>query len=314
MADAIVSRAGQIDGAGDVRAIFLKVFAGEVLTAFERETAFKTRHMIRQIASGKSAQFPVTGRASALYHTPGAEITGGVIRHGEKVINIDDMIIAPVFIANIDEAMNHYDYRGIYSNEIGEILAKGYDQNVARAMILAARNSSGLLSELPGGARLTGAGYGNDGTVIWQGIFNAGVTLDGKDIPANDRTAFLLPTQYALTVMSEKPIHRDLNRGQNGGIDVGTLERVNNIELVKTNNLPGADDTANENIASNLRADFTNTRGVVAHRSAAATVQLQDVALESAYDIRRQGTLMVGKYLVGTDQLRPDAAVELATA
>jgi hypothetical protein len=209
--------------------------------------------------------------------------------------------------------MNHYDYRSIYSNEIGQVLARGYDQNVARAGILAARNSSGLLAELPGGARATGAGYANDGTVLWQGIFNAGVTLDGKDIPANDRSAFLRPTQYALVVMSEKPIHRDLNN-PNGSIAQGNVELINNIELVKTNNLVNLNDTANEDIPSHLRADFTNTMGLVAHRSAMGTVQLQDVGLESAYDIRRQGTLMVGKYLVGTDQLRQDAAVELATS
>jgi hypothetical protein len=35
--------------------------------------------------------------------------------------------------------------------------------------------------------------------------------------------------------------------------------------------------------------------------------------MESAYDIRRQGTLMVGKYLVGHGELRPEAGVELRT-
>jgi hypothetical protein len=39
-----------------------------------------------------------------------------------------------------------------------------------------------------------------------------------------------------------------------------------------------------------------------------------DLAAESEYDIRRQGTLMVAKYAVGHGILRPEAAVELAKA
>lgn len=311
MADALVSRLGQANATGDAKALFLKVFAGEVLTAFDRESAFRQRHMVRVINSGKSAQFPVTGLAQAQYHTPGTEILGQTIRANERIINVDDMIIAPVFIANIDEAMNHYDVRSIYSNEIGQALAKLYDQNVARAGILAARGSS-VVTGLPGGTTSNNAAYATDGTVIWQGIFNAGVTLDTNDVPMGERSAFIKPVQYALVVMSEKPINRDLN-DSNGSIAGGNVERVNNIALVKTNNLVASDDRTNMGVNSNLRADYSPTRVLVAHRSAMGSVQLQDVALESGYDMRRQGTLMVGKYLVGQDKLRPEAAVELRT-
>jgi hypothetical protein len=38
-----------------------------------------------------------------------------------------------------------------------------------------------------------------------------------------------------------------------------------------------------------------------------------DLAVESEYDIRRQGTLIVAKYAVGHGYLRPDCAVELKT-
>jgi hypothetical protein len=313
MADSNPSRLGQANLAGAATALFLKVFGGEVLTQFNRESAFRNRHMVRTIASGKSASFPVIGLASAQYHTPGSEIVGQNIAQNEKIITIDDMIIAPVFIANIDEAMNHFDVRAPYSNDIGQALAKAYDQNVARAGVLAAR-ASALVTGASGGSQATNASMATDGTVLWQAIFNSGVTLDTKDVPQSGRTTFIRPTQYALVVMSEKPIDTDLNdMGGNGSIASGTVRRINNIELVKTNNLPSADDSANADIASWLRGDFSKVQALTAHRSAMGTVQLQDIAMESAYDIRRQGTLMVGKYLVGTDYLRPEAAVELAT-
>ena len=314
MADAIVSRLGQANNAGDPKALFLKVFAGEVLTAFDRETAFKNRHMVRMIANGKSAQFPVTGLAQASYHTPGQEINGGKILANEKVIVIDDMIISPAFIANIDEAMNHYDVRSIYSNEIGQALAKLYDQNVSRAGIKSARDPA-TVTGLPGGTQSTNAAYNTDGTILWQGIFNAGTALDQNDVPQGDRAAFVRPVQYALIVMSGKPIDTQMNaNGDNGSIAVGDIKRLNSIDLVKTNNLVQTNDAANTGIPAHLRRDYSVTQALVAHRGAMGTVQLQDVAMESEYDIRRQGTLMVGKYLVGHDSLRPEAAVELRTA
>lgn len=55
MADAIVSRLGQVNGAGDADALFLKVFAGEVLTSFEKKNVMMGKHQIRTISNGKSA-------------------------------------------------------------------------------------------------------------------------------------------------------------------------------------------------------------------------------------------------------------------
>lgn len=313
MADQTPSRLGQADATGDDRALFLKVFAGEVLSAFHRDSAFRDKHLTRTITSGKSAQFPVTGLAGFRYHTPGQEIFGDTIRHGEKVITIDDMIISPAFIANIDEALNHYDVRAIYAGEIGEALAKGYDQNVARAFLQAARGVSVITGGNDGG-NSENASYDSDGTVIWKGIYNAGVALDTKDVPSGERYAWLRPVQHALVVQSEKPIDVNLNANRdNGGIDVGDIRKINQIMLVKTNNLPSVDDSANTAIPSHLRDDYSVTRGLIGHRSAAGTVQVQGVALESAYDIRRQGTLMVGKYLCGHGDLRPEAAYELRT-
>jgi hypothetical protein len=53
MANAIPSRIGQINLAGDERALFLKVFSGEVLTAFAETNVALERTMVRTISSGK---------------------------------------------------------------------------------------------------------------------------------------------------------------------------------------------------------------------------------------------------------------------
>lgn len=138
------SRLGQINASGDALALFLKKFAGEVLTSFTTSNVMKDLHTIRTISNGRSAQFPVTGVASARYHVAGERITDADnnyqsrIRHNEVVINIDGLLLATTFIANIDEAMNHYDVRSIYSTELGRALAQRFDRQVMQAGILGA--------------------------------------------------------------------------------------------------------------------------------------------------------------------------------
>lgn len=55
MSDFNVSRIGQIDGAGDATALFLKVFPGEVMGSFNETNKMEPLHVTRTIASGKSA-------------------------------------------------------------------------------------------------------------------------------------------------------------------------------------------------------------------------------------------------------------------
>lgn len=110
MANATVTRLGAINGAvstvDEVRALFLKVFSGEVLTSFEQTTVAKDRVMVRGIQNAKSAQFPCIGNVTASYHVPGAEIVGQVVKHAERTITIDGVLLSDVFIAQIDELMN----------------------------------------------------------------------------------------------------------------------------------------------------------------------------------------------------------------
>ena len=85
MANATVSFLGKANNTGDDNALFLKLFSGEVLAAFAKQNKMLPMTSVRSITQGKSAQFPVFGRAaSAEYHTPGNEITGQVIQQNES--------------------------------------------------------------------------------------------------------------------------------------------------------------------------------------------------------------------------------------
>jgi hypothetical protein len=303
MANATVSRVGQVNGAGDATELFLKVFAGEVLTSFHNANVMMGRHMVRTISSGKSAQFPVIGTATAGYHTPGTEITGQVIKGNERVIGIDGQLIADVFIDNLDEAMSHYDLRAPYAEELGTVLANTMDANVQQVLLKAAA-ASATVDGGNGGSELTLAGYATDGAALANGIFDAAQILDEKNVPDMNRMVNLKPAQYYLLAQNTNVINKDW--GGSGSYADGTVLKVANVELVKTNQLPTTNVTSGP---ATYQGDFSNTAFVVYHPSAVGTVKLLDLAMESSYDLRRQGTLMLAKYASGHGILRPECVV-----
>lgn len=308
MANATVSRLGQVNGAGDAKDLFLKVFSGEVLTAFHRNNVFLEKSMVRSISNGKSASFPAAGVSSAAYHTPGAEIVGTAVNHAERVITIDDLLVASAFIANIDEAMNHYDVRSIYSDEIGKVLAETMDANIAQVGVLAAR-ASATVTGGNGGTVLTNANYGTDSTTLAAGLFAAAQNLDVKNVPDSDRSAFFRPAQYYLLAQNTNAINTLY--GGKGALADGSIVKIAGIDITKTNALPSTNITTG---VAGYQGNFSTTVGLVMNKQAVGTVKLLDLATESDYDIRRQGTLMVAKYAVGHGIIRPECAVELKTS
>lgn len=308
MANAAPSRLGQANLAGDEKALFLQVFGGEVLTAFNETNVALDKHFVRTIESGKSASFPTTWKGDADYHTPGTEIVGTGVAHNERIITIDDLLVAPRFIADIDEAMVHYEVRSLYSRDVGMSLARKMDVNIFRTMLLSARAAANITGA-NGGTVVNALNSRTDASVLIDAIFAAATALDQKDVPKEDRVIFLSPTQYYLLINSgSRAIDKDLNPAGNGSVSEGVIYRIAGMPIVKTNNLPSTNVTTG---LAKYQGNFSNTTALVAHRMAAGTVKLLDISLQMEWDIRRQGTLIVGRYAVGHGILRPDCAVEI---
>ena len=147
-----LSRGGVINGDSGTwakdNALFLKVFSGEVLTAFKRVCVFGDMIQKRSISSGRSAQFPVTGRFTADWQTPGAFVSGqGDMAQNEVIIKIDQYLTAAADIFDLDEAKAAYDIRSLYSNEWGEALARAWDKRHARLTAIGARPCTGDMTE-----------------------------------------------------------------------------------------------------------------------------------------------------------------------
>jgi len=346
--DTSPSRVGLVEGGSDNNALFLKKFSGEILQTFEESNVFKALHTIRTIESGKSAQFPVTGIASAAYHTPGENIADGGnsylsdIKKTEKVINIDQMLIASTFLANIDDVKNHYDIRSVYANELGKALAVRFDTALAKVFIAASRDSANLSQVGKSGGQLDvanndfsapdtpGTVAATTGADLVAAFFTAAQKLDENDVPSDGRFCVLRPQEYYKLVTGAdssnsfnllSAVNSDI--GGQGSIAQGTVPQIAGISIYKSNHIPATDlssTSTGDGAASNdvfggngvgYNGDFRNSLGIVSHSAAVGTVKLLDLATESEYQIERQGTLFVAKYAMGHGVLRPECAIEL---
>jgi hypothetical protein len=325
MANASPVSVGQINATGTEDALFLKVFAGEVLTSFERASKTQGADMERSIASGKSATFPVMGRVGASYHTAGAEITGSDINHNEKVITINDLLISSVFLSNIEEAKNHWDVRSAYSQEIGRALAFTKDKHILQTIGQAAQASANVGdTSYASGTVLTNTGIASAtastaANAMIDSLFDAAKQLDANYVPSEGRKCFMRLEEYYKLANATNAVNVDFSG--KGSIAEGKVLKIAGIELVpvahfvSSNVNSGVDQGSATAGGSNPQAvDLSNYVALVSHPSAVGTVKLMDLGVEKEYDIRRQGTLMVAKYAMGHGVLRPEAAIGIKEA
>ena len=307
MTDYTASRLGQANTTGDVTALYQKVFGGEVMTAFEQATVFMSKHFNQPISGAKSKQFPILGRASASYHTVGAEITGSAIAHNERVITVDDMLQSNVFVADWDEMVNHYEVRSKYSDELARKLAQIFDKTIAQVGVLAARASSPITGE-NGGSVLTDANYGTSGAALAAACFDARQIWDESEITSNPNF-FVRPAQYQLLAETTSILNKDW--GGSGSYSRGSVGPISDINVVKTNNLPNSNVNTGP---SKYQGNYSTTVGLFMTDMAVGSVTLKNVSVKSEYQLSRLGTLMVGTLAFGAGVLRPICAIEAKTS
>ena len=399
-----IHRSGVNNAGADARALFLKLYAGEGLTAFQSKNIMMPLHRVRTISKGKSAQFPMTGKyRDASYHTPGAEIVPTASKQGERIVSVDDLLVNAQFVPNIDEAMSHYDIRSVYTQEAGFGLGKVADQNILRLAIKGALCESSAMANLSAGAPMiqdysafddedftknvvvgatSGAGSdaanARDPKLLTQAIMDAKRILSNADVPGDPFVVLNNDSYFDMFKVSGTSNLNDLvifNRdlGGSGSVASGQVPTILGMPLHVTNHLgsfsgntwssglwtiasnvgqhktspnpawgsdqplaasvgsgrttqydTGSTDhnawttevtndngTAGTRITARISAVANRVIGLVMTQDAVATCKLMDLSVESEYQINRQGTLMVSKYAMGHNVLRPACAVAL---
>ena len=245
-----LTRPGQSNSTGDARALYLKLFSGEMFKGFQRNTIARDLVMKRTLTNGKSLQFIFTGRTTAEYHTPGNSILGNSDSAppvAEKTITCDDLLISSAFVYELDETLAHYDLRGEISKKIGYALAEKYDRKIFRSITKAARQASPITKTNfvePGGTQIrvgtnAQASDAYNSTALVNAFYDAAAALDEKGVSMDGRVAVLNPRQYyelIQAVGSNGLINRD-EQGDALQSGNGIIE-IAGIKIYKSMNIP----------------------------------------------------------------------------
>ena len=202
-----LTRQGQSNSTGDVRALYLKLFSGEMFKGFQHNAIARDLIMKRTLKNGKSLQFIYTGRTTSEFHTPGKPILGnsdGAPPVAEKTITVDDLLISSAFLYEIDEVLAHYDLRSEISRKIGYALAEKYDRLAFRAITRGARSASPITKTNfvePGGTQIRVGSTTNDSdayvaTNLVNAFYDAAAAFDEKGVSTDGRVAVLNARQY----------------------------------------------------------------------------------------------------------------------
>ena len=241
---------GQSNLSGDKRALYLKLFSGEMFKGFQHNAIARDLVMKRTLKNGKSLQFIYTGRTTAEYHTPGNAILGnsdGAPPVAEKTVTVDDLLISSAFVYDLDETLSHYDLRSEISRKIGYALAEKYDRLIFRAVARGARAASPVSATgfvEPGGTQIR-VGSSTDesdafsSTALVSAFYDAAAAMDEKGISSDGRCAVLNPRQFyelIQAVGSNGLVNRDSQgtalQGGNGIIEIA------GIHIYKSMNIP----------------------------------------------------------------------------
>ena len=245
-----LTRQGQLNSAGDARALYLKLFSGEMFKGFQHETVARDMVTKRTLKNGKSLQFIYTGRTTAEFHTPGNSILGndkGAPPVAEKTITCDDLLISSAFVYELDETLAHYELRGEISRKIGHALAEKYDRLIFRAIAKGARQASpitatGLVE--PGGTQIRVGSTTNESDAyspagLVNAFYDAAAALDEKGVSGSGRCAVLNPRQYYALIQdigTNGLINRDV-QGTSLQSGNGIIE-IAGIKIYKSMNIP----------------------------------------------------------------------------
>jgi len=336
MANFTPDRSGQINSAGDNRALFLKKFAGEVLNKLPQ--VISTTGMVREktLREGKEFQFPYTGTLTPSYHVPGVQLTGQSGNNAERVIGLDDLMVVDRFTPKIDKWMQHFDDRSAYTTQMGESLGVLMDNHVFLEAVLGARASSIVTGNDAGGTIIVTDKFklnplvpdnAQDAVELMVAIKSAcktaANTFKNKNVPDSVRKVMYVPWDVYYNIIDAVDATNGFSLFNkdyaSGSLEQGQVPPIFGIHIQGTNNLLTTDltgiaspQTASTGVHFYHQVDMSKTVGVIMCQGAVATVKASDVTIEvDPYEARTKGQLITADYMAGHGYLRPECLIEL---
>ena len=326
--------------------LWLPVYGGEVLAAFDTQLNFAGKVKMRNIESGTTAKFPVTWKIGSEYHEVGSELLGLDSPLREATISLDDRPLVSHFeLDDIDVAMAHFEYRAEMAAQTGKELAKQLDKRIACLIAKAATDTTATGA---GGTPFPALLGGGDGIVINAALNDnddaaavallnelegLAIEMDNADIPTDQRYVMVRPSLwYAARNLGVPFAAGNISTGSvgvigttgagalpqnayfgqpNGALGYDQALTHLGFSIYRSVNMPTTNVTG---VPAKYAVNFSDIWGLVWHPECCGVVQKIGISTEMERDVRRQSDFMVAKMLTGGGTLRPYTACLLKVA
>lgn len=335
---------GQANATGSRSALYLKIFAGEVLDLLDRKlVVMNTTTVQRDLTGAKVASFPTFGDAAANYHVPGDDLVTdnddqtspedylSNIQVGEHLIYADRVLQSSILLDELEERLSHWDARSRFASKIATAIAEKTEDNLFRKIAAA----SGMGTDIQG-TKISSWDSGTNAVQatptaaqLYDHIYAAAEDFDERNVASEGRFAAVNPSNFyallrltgAVSNKSYEAVHKDYIGGQNGDLAMPNQMGmyIGNIFVMMSNGIPTTAGTTNNSWALNSAdsnaydtADMTKlVRLLVWSRETLGTVRVRSPRMDVNYIPERLAHLVTVSQAMGHGVLRPEAAYTL---
>lgn len=329
MAATALNRPGQDNAAGDALVHFKMLFSGLIAMHFKRGLKFGDRVLRRPFPKGaKSIEVKFHDAESAIYHTPGHDIFvdgtySGNPQKGAREIKLGAKLLKAGLLDEVDWLMEDFDSARYHAEAIREALQRKWDQLAFRAIVAAAVRNGGAdeyTNEPDLGAdgtqtlAVAGAPDATKAGVLKDAIMNSAEALDALDVPDEGRVLALRPFAYNLLfyITDKDFLNRDYGNNNNGSTSERKIMKAGGFEVIRSNNIPFTDLSAEGSRQTELDRDFSNTVGAIFHKDAAVAAVAKDITFDMWEEKRfRAKAAYVAEFVAAFGGYRRECAIWL---
>jgi hypothetical protein len=324
--------------------LWLPLWSGEVINAYDQYNMFENMVTTRTISGGFSYEFPITGTVDlkAAWEA-GEELSGKGNTSRTFKVNLDARPMAAHFETdNIDLLITQWDYRSELARQSGLTLANTRDRQLAVALVAACAvapitndprgsdfTTNAFQAPIDVGAVAPSAATETTALKVLEGIEDYLVKCQENDVQVNNVYCVVTPKVFQViralgitksadsssVAFLKTPMFTagDDYGGAGAPISMGMNAMTDSLEymgvrIVKSNHLPktNLESAAIGSAKYNLDASGINLHGVIFQPEAVAGLSLQGMKVDTVADVRRNTQFTVASMLKGTGLIRPE--------
>lgn len=257
-----VTRPGQVGATGDIDALHIEEYTGEVEGTIARKSALNGFVSLRTVKGTSVITNFAVGESTLQKVVPGAAPDGTVNKFGKNTLTVDTLILARSIFPLLEVFQTSYDARMEVGQEHGKKIAKFYDQTffiqaIKTAQLTAPKHTGVTGAGHFGGSQSTFAGANDhlDPAKIYAQIADLFVKMETKDVdPRTDDVMIAVkPAEFYALQQSEMLVNSNYKTSNGTNIEAQLLKAYG-VPVISSNNFPGG-----EVIASHLLSNADNS-------------------------------------------------------